>query len=236
MFSAHTEQQTKNMRTKSILLSAAVLAAGVASSMAANVYSVNVVGYVTLTLTNGFNMISNPLDAVGGGTGTGNNLANVFGALPDNTTVYAFSAGSFGQSDLYFNGIGWLSGGTISFNPGQGIFVQIPAGIPGNSTNVTFVGSVVQGPTTNTLPTGFSIVASQPPVAGLITTTLNYQPNNNDTIFVWNPVAQTYSTSFLYFTGPGWLPNEPTLNVGQAIFLQNNSGAPNPWVNNYTVQ
>ena len=47
------------MRTKTLLLTAALAAAGVVSSMA-QVYSVNSVGYVNLTLPNGFSMIANP--------------------------------------------------------------------------------------------------------------------------------------------------------------------------------
>ena len=222
------------MRTKSLILSAAVLAAGVASSMAANVYSVNVVGYVTLNLTNGFNMIANPLDAIGGGTGTGNTVANVFGVVPNNTTVYKFSGGTY-SSDVYITGIGWLGGGTATFNPGEGLFVQIPNGIPGNSTNVTFAGTVVQGPTTHSLPTGFSIASSQAPISGALTANLGYQPHNNDTVYPWNPASQSYPVSYVYITGLGWLPSDPILNVGQSVFIQNNGGSPNVWTNTFTV-
>jgi hypothetical protein len=223
------------MRTKSILLSAAVLAAGVASSMAANVYSINVVGYVTLNLTNGFNLINNPLDAVSGGAGTNNTLANVFatvGELPDTTTAYQFNGVSY-NSDVYIAGLGgWLGGGTIGFNPGQGIFLQLPS-----PASVTFVGSVVQGPTTNAIPSGFSIVGSQPPVAGLMQTTLNYQPTSGDTLYYFDPVSQSYPISYVYagvWFGPGGPGDEPSLAVGQAIFLQ--AAGANSWVNNYTVQ
>jgi len=227
------------MRTKTLLLSAAVLAAGVATSMAANVYSVNVVGYVNLTLTNGFNLISNPLDANGGGTATGNTLANIFTALPDTTTVYKLSGGAFTQSDEFINGPGWLAGGSITFNPGEGIFIQIPAGIPGNSTNITFVGTVVQSnatPTTVTIAPGYNIAGSQAPISGLLTTQLGYQPQNLDTVYVFSPVTQSYPSSFQYITGPGWLPNEPSVSVGQSVWIQNLSGAANVWTNNFVVQ
>ena len=53
------------MRTKTLLLSAAALAAGVVTSMAANTYSVNVVGYINVTVQPGFNIIGNQLDVDG---------------------------------------------------------------------------------------------------------------------------------------------------------------------------
>lgn len=217
------------MRTKTILLTAGLVAAGALSSMAqSNVYSVNVVGYVNVPLTNGFNMISNPLDL--DGTGTNNTITTAFGtSLNSGTQVYKFSGGTFSQSDFYVTGPGWLAGGTITLNPGEGIFVQSA----GNGS-VTFAGTVLQGNQTNKLVNGFSISANKVPVGGLLTSQLNYQPNNNDQLYVWDPSAQTYSTSFLYVTGPGWLPFEPTLNVGQAMFFQ--TSASNNWATNFVVQ
>ena len=64
------------MRTKTTLVAAAILAAGIASSMAqANVYSLNVVGYVNVTVQGGgaYNLIANPLNNT-----TGNTLTNIF--------------------------------------------------------------------------------------------------------------------------------------------------------------
>ena len=71
----HTVTNSKKMRTKTLLLSAAVLAAGLVASQAQNVYSANVVGYVTFTSkTNApaFEVINNPL------TGTTNTLKGLF--------------------------------------------------------------------------------------------------------------------------------------------------------------
>src|SRR6266446_1325324 len=58
-------QIQNNMRTKTLLAAAAMLAAGLASSMAqSNVYSLNVVGYVNKVMPSGgkYIMISNPLN------------------------------------------------------------------------------------------------------------------------------------------------------------------------------
>ena len=65
------------MRTKTLILAAALTAAGLASSLAqSNVYSLNVVGYVNKTLTGGslFSVVNNPLNT------TNNTLAGIFGA------------------------------------------------------------------------------------------------------------------------------------------------------------
>ena len=48
------------MRTKTLLLTAALSAAGIATSMA-QVYSANAVGYVNKLIPTGFSMIANPV-------------------------------------------------------------------------------------------------------------------------------------------------------------------------------
>ena len=57
----YTRNIQNKMRTKTLLLTAALSAAGIASSMA-QVYSVNAVGYVNTPLVTGFNLISNPAE------------------------------------------------------------------------------------------------------------------------------------------------------------------------------
>src|SRR5437763_15367210 len=62
IFAPHTGQTTTNMRTKTLLLTAAVLAAGLGASVAQTVFSVNAVGYVNVTIKPGYNLICNPLN------------------------------------------------------------------------------------------------------------------------------------------------------------------------------
>jgi hypothetical protein len=71
------------MRTKTLLLTAALSAAGVATSMA-QVYSVNAVGYVNTQLVPGLNLISNPLEAAD------NKIKTLLTGVPVNTQVYRF--------------------------------------------------------------------------------------------------------------------------------------------------
>src|SRR4051812_38861431 len=88
------------MRTKTAILTAALVAAGALSSMAQNVYSVNVVGYVNVTLNaNKFTMVANPLNAT------------------DMTVGTMFPANTAGISLLKWGGSGFLAN---SFDPDFG--------------------------------------------------------------------------------------------------------------------
>jgi hypothetical protein len=74
------------MRTKTLLLTAALCAAGIATSKA-QVYSVNAVGYVNTSLLKGFNLVSNPLDNK---ATDGNKIKNLFASLPAGAQVFFF--------------------------------------------------------------------------------------------------------------------------------------------------
>src|SRR2546427_12593550 len=91
------------MRTKTLLLTAALTAAGALSSMA-QVYSVNIVGYINLTIPKGFSMIANQLNA-----SPDNTLATVLASVPENTTVYKFNAvaGHYDSSNFSADNPGW---------------------------------------------------------------------------------------------------------------------------------
>src|SRR5689334_11322152 len=127
------------MRTKAPLCAAALLAAGVATSMAqSNVYSLNVVGYVNVPLRPGLSMINNPLDA-------GNNsVSNIFKAVDYTVTTYAvitWNGLSFVQNDLdQFDGT-WQSP-TLPLAPGTGFFFKNTGG---SAITNAFVGNVMQG-------------------------------------------------------------------------------------------
>src|SRR6266498_284074 len=71
IFASHTVNINNSMRTKTLLLMAALTIAGVASSFA-QVYSQNIVGYVTTPVTKSvYKMIANPLNT------TNNTIAGV---------------------------------------------------------------------------------------------------------------------------------------------------------------
>jgi len=212
-----------------MILGAALLAAGVASSMAqSNVYSVNVVGYINLNLTNGLNMVANQLDF--DGTGTNNTVIGVFSnSLPNGSFVYKFTAGNF--ATYQFSRGAWSGNTTgVSLNPGEGCFVSVPSPV-----TVTTVGQVLQGTTTNSLSGALSMVSSTFPLSGAIDSTgnggLGYTPVNGDDVYLWDPVGQGYVT---YQRARGaWGPSDPQLSPGQGLFL---STVQTSWVNSFTVQ
>src|ERR1041385_7866265 len=112
------------MRTKTLLLTAVLTAAGAASSFAQVVYSQNAVGYVTLTLKPGFQLVANPLNNT---SANGNTVSNLFAACPDGTTVYAYdnAAGKFNGNGKDF---GEWANPNATLSPGEGAFVLLPAG------------------------------------------------------------------------------------------------------------
>jgi hypothetical protein len=105
----------------------------------------------------------------------------------------------------------------MTMAPGEGLFVNSPG-----ATTVTFVGEVKTGNLTNAYPAGFSIVSSQVPQAGGITSLLGFTPNASDQIFPFDVATQGYPLSYVY--AGVWIPSEPSLAVGQAVWL-NASGA-----------
>jgi len=226
------------MRTKTLLLTAALSAAGIASSMGQGaVYSVNAVGYVNTTLAPGFNLISNPLD-----NKTGNSIENLFGTgmnpVPDGLTVYHWDP----VNDTYiiatyseFVG-GWdpEAAADTLVPPGNGFFVFNPG--TANAT-VTFVGEVMQGPNLqNPIPQGFSMKASQVPQSGTVSD-LDYVPADGDVFFKWNTTSDGYD-SWVYsdFLG-GWDRNgqneEPSLAVGEAAYVYKATAG--VWTRNFQV-
>jgi hypothetical protein len=71
------------MRTK-LLLSAAVLGVAGVIAASAQVYSVNVVGYINVAVPPGFSMIANQLDS-------GNNtVGSLMPSVPELTVLYKF--------------------------------------------------------------------------------------------------------------------------------------------------
>jgi hypothetical protein len=225
------------MRTKTLLLTAALSAAGIATSMA-QVYSVNAVGYVNTTLVPGFNLVSNPLRST---EPNGNQIQNLFGSLPANTIVYLWNGAGFDQT-INDPDFGWSPENVAqrTLLPGSGAFVRLPANA-GNRT-LTFVGEVVQGQNLSVpIAQGFNLVSSIVPQEGTATT-LGYQPQANDVLYFWNETANqngpgpaqsyvqtVYDAEFGEFSIP-----LPTLAVGDAFFIRSQTGN-RTWTRNFNV-
>jgi hypothetical protein len=220
---------SKYMRTK-LLAAAAILAAGLATSLAqSNVYSLNVVGYVNKALTGGgFNAIANPLNA------TNNSLNTIMKGtqVPDNTTVFFWDAAAqdFSPTLPTYNATSQTWVPDAPLDPGTGVFVFAPTGF----TN-TFVGEVKQGTTTIPIPASFSAIASPVPIGGNVSEVLAQLPaGDNDTAFKWNAAAQDFSELSSYNATSGqWVP-AVNFEVADGI-MYFRAGNPTNWVRNFTV-
>jgi hypothetical protein len=226
------------MRTKTLLIAAAALAAGVVTSQA-QVYSQNIVGYVNATYPSGaYVQQVAPLS-----TTSTNGAEDIYGAtLQAGDAVLTWSGVSF-QTYTFFSPGQWLypDGSTIGVGPnlpvGTGFFYQSNNG---NETN-TFVGTVVL---TNTvaLPSGaYALVGSTPPIgtSSLEDTNLNLPLQAGDAVLLWNGTSyQTYT----FFSSGQWLYPDgstigvsPGVTVGQGFFYQSNNGN-ETWTQDLVVQ
>ena len=225
------------MRTKTLLLTAALSAAGVASSMA-QVYSVNAVGYYTININNGIELIANQLN-----TG-GNTLDEVVKDAPSASFLYKFdnthgyvSWENFGSpgSPQWIGGDLPLGGALPSvLAPGEGAFLAVPS-----PTTLTFVGEVPQGNLATAILAGGQIISSKVPQAGGVTSVLEWGPSGAEGadgsfiyLFDGSVAVPTYDLDDEYFVDSGWI-NDRTLAVGQAVFLQ--STAAKTWSRTFSV-
>ncbi len=218
------------MRTKTTLAAAAILAAGLASSMAQNVYSLNVVGYVNASYVAGFNAAANPL--VGSPDNTLNSVLKG-ASVPDNTIVFTWDTALQDFSPIlptYVAGSGtWLPNASVI--QGQGFFVLAPSAF-----NYTWVGDVKQGTTTTPIAPGFNGIASPVPIAGDTATVLAQMvPADNDIAFKWNPAVQDFGATATYVAGTSsWTP-AVNFGVGEGLFYLSTRGTTVNWVRSFTV-
>ena len=207
------------MRTKTLLLTAALSAAGIASSMA-QVYSVNAVGYVNTDLVPGFNLISNPLIA------SDNTIAGLFGtSLPEGSIVYKYNGTGFTTAQFTFGT--FVANGDVTVEPGEGMFVRV-----GSPVTITFVGEVPQGDLSVEVPAGFSIRSSIVPQAGTVEE-LGFPAAEGDTIYQYESEREVpgyYTSQYNFGT---WNPALKPLEVGEAVFVR--TGASKNWTRSFSV-
>jgi hypothetical protein len=210
------------MRTKLILTTAAL---GVSSLGAlAQVYSVNAVGYINVTIpANGFGVVANQLN-------TGNNtIAEVIPTAPPGTIVYKYSQATGFSVNAWDDLSNAWGNPTETLRPGEGFFV---ANNQANPLTITFVGEVPQGNRETTLAQGLNLVGSQVPQAGGLSTALGYTAAEGDTVYQWDAATQQYKnpSSFQF---EAWDPSEPTIAVGEGFFIS--KGAAGSWTRNFSV-
>jgi hypothetical protein len=230
------------MRTKTILLTAALVAAGVASSMAqsSNVYSLNVVGYINVPINPNYNLISVQLDADGV-----NSINTILtNGTPDGTIAYQWNGAGFNQLGQYFvAGGGWYDN---SFNfltnrvpPGTALFLYSPQ----PTTNMlTMVGTVDQTTNSFLVQHGYGFYAIDVPIATDITTNgFPTGPNIDGSLYYSFDSHNGYTQVAQYFNaGNGWYDNSfnqvhPTPPVGTGFVVYNPSAGAT-WTQIFSVQ
>jgi hypothetical protein len=250
------------MRTKTLLLSAALGALSSASLMA-QVYSLNAVGYINVTCPPGFSTVANQLN-------NGTNYIDILNAqiLASPSTflgdeVFKLSApngsyaiwqvGSRGvSSGVPLTPVNGPAASVTTFNPGEAIFFN---NVQATNITLTFVGTVLTGSVTNVpangltnpISPGFNFVSSMVPVAGSVNATLGINPTVGDQVFVYDLTTSAYD--IFNYTGvtarnpSGWgivtaaagVTAPPTVAVGQPFYYNNTATTTNSWVENFSV-
>jgi hypothetical protein len=234
------------MRTKTLALSTMLGALGTASLVAqTNVYSINAVGYINLTLPAGYSIIACQLQT------TNNTIAGLFQNGPTMATpgkwngskvlVYNPADGRYDVDDIASSSYssGWISGGTITMNPGQAVWFDNGTG---SAQTVTFVGTVPQGTNTVTMGAGYNMVSSPVPFSGDLVTNMgltNYALNGTK-VLTFNGANNPPYTSYISSTSGSagymnqWLsPGDPQINVGQGFWVS--SPSPVSWVQIFSI-
>ena len=225
-----TRNTKRLMRTKTLLLSAAVGAAGLLAA-SAQVYSVNSVGYINLTIPTAYSLISNQLKT------TANKLSDILPAPPSGTKVIKWTGTGYSEYEFGDFGLGgapfWAPDGNLVMAPGEGFFIRNPNPAP---FTVTLVGEVPQAADSNiTIPAGYSIRGSTVPLSGNLITTMGFPSALNDKILKWTGAGYSefeYS-DFGLGGAPFWAPSNPTVVVGEGFFVKKTVSI--AWTRNFNV-
>jgi len=234
------------MRTKAILLAAAVGAVAVGNTTA-QVYSANAVGYVNQSLVAGLQILANPLNQ------PDNDLNNTL-VMTDaqiGATVFRFdeSVNSFGVPIQYLGSAGgWLSANPdpawLVLNPGEAFFLELFVPV-----SITWVGEVPQGDLVNPLPENGALamrssqVPQEAPV-GQPGVGLEFAGVTGDTLFIFDTAAQQYKQPYQFIEGLGWAsanPGEetdfdgPMIPVATGFFVQRVAPTGPSWDRSFSV-
>jgi hypothetical protein len=209
------------MRTKSLLLTAVLTAAGLVTA-SAQVFSVNVVGYINVTAPPGFSIFANQLD-----NGAGNLLGDLIPAAPAGATVFKFTGAGF-ESATYDDLDEAWDNPNITLAPGEAAWMLNPEAAP---VTLTFVGEVMQGNLSNPLPAGFSMKSSMVPQAGLISS-LGLVAEAGDTIFLFRNGA--YVSSTYDDLDEAWGAPEPDPAVGEGFWFSTTTAR--EWTRQFSVE
>jgi hypothetical protein len=241
------------MRTKTLLLTAALSAAGLATSMA-QVYSVNAVGYVNTTVPGGNKLaiLANPLN----GTNNSMNTTMPLNAAADGVLVFRWDTtiANFRTAVQWYGDPGvWFSPDdeNPTINPGEAFWFQ---NTTANPVSITFVGEVPQGNLSVNVPGGnnLGLLSSQVPQSAPLgdrtvnrAGSLEFPAADGDIVYVWNVATQSFKEPYQYYLTTdfaGWFspnaddpgPAGPVINVATGFWSQK-TGAAQPWSRTFSV-
>jgi hypothetical protein len=200
------------------------------SSMA-QVYSVNIVGYINHTIPAGWSMFAAQLVNT-----PDNNVVTLFAnaAVPENTAVYKFVRSTGGYDSITFVDGAWEGDDLdMTLVPGEGVFVFAPAPF-----TVTLVGEVLKLSSVSIDP-GFSIVSSVVPQNEVALTGengLGFPVGENDAIYQFDAASGGYvANSFVDNAWEGDSGGDaPAPKIAEAFFVFN-AGAQKTWNRDFQV-
>jgi len=240
------------MRTKSLLATAAIVAVGALSLQAqSNVYSLNVVGYVNVTLRPGYNLITAQLGTASPTGAINVGLTNITG-LADGSILFGWNAGAqdFAQPANWVgtppDGPSWYNADYTALSTdttprGTSFFIKNES--VGNAT-LTMVGEVPQGANSRTVPALNSFLGDFVPVSQEIITN-GFPIADGSTVQTYDSVAGDYSQPLNGVAtppdGPNWYNADYTavLKFAPAVaqgFLYFTPAGSATWNRSFTVQ
>jgi hypothetical protein len=184
----------------------------------------NVVGYYNVPCpANQLVMLANQLNTAN------NTIGSLLPAVPPASQLYKYNGGYTAYNFDDIDNV-WLPDANATLNPGEGAFFKSP-----EATTLTFVGEVMQGNLTNSLPIGaLAMRSSMVPQAGGVSSLLGLPGEPADQLFTY---ANGYTAYNFDDIDMAWLPSEPQIKVGEAFFIKKAAASTaTQWVRNFTVQ
>lgn len=171
----------------------------------------------TITIQPGLNLIANQLDH------GSNTLNEIMPSVPNGCVLYKYdnTSGAY-HIDSFFDV--WLelsSDGVTTLKPGEGAFLQSPTNF-----NLTFSGTPHVPVLPVSIPGGSCYQLSrQTNAIGTYDTIIGAAPAGGEAVYKWNGVG--YSGYYYDDLTLEWAPDEPSVAVGEAVWISS-PGGPTP--------
>jgi hypothetical protein len=211
---------------------AAVAVIAAVPSTYGQVYSANVVGYVSETLTNCYTFLANPLS-----NDISNDLRTLIPSPPGGTRVWLWNVTKqvFDEPAVFSNS-DWST--NLDLPVGRGFVIQSD-----ENWTLTFVGEVLQGWLTNFVAGSnrLSLLGSQVPRAGPLSADMEFPGSDGDDVYLFPPTCSGYLDACTFYTDYGWFdpqgiadPGGPVIEVASAFFVRH-PGPDTNWVRYFEV-